>query len=123
MSVGSTLSTTQPRWPRTRPPRTWKTWTAASSSSCGERDHVGVGAVAEHHGLLLHGPAQRADVVAQPGRPLELQVLRRLGHPPFQLAHHLVGAAGQEVAEVLDDVPVLLLGVTRPTHGAEHLSM
>ncbi len=30
---GSSLSTTQPRWPRTRPPRTWNTCTAASSSS------------------------------------------------------------------------------------------
>ena len=29
----STFSTTQPRWPRIRPPRTWKTCTAASSSS------------------------------------------------------------------------------------------
>ena len=31
--TSSTLSVTQPRWPRTRPPRTWKIWTAASSSS------------------------------------------------------------------------------------------
>jgi hypothetical protein len=29
----STFSTTQPRWPRTRPSRTWKTCTAASSGS------------------------------------------------------------------------------------------
>ncbi|CAM5493507.1 hypothetical protein SGRIM128S_02209 [Streptomyces griseomycini] len=33
MVISSTLSVTQPRWPRTRPPRTWKIWTAASSSS------------------------------------------------------------------------------------------
>ena len=32
-STASTLSVTQPRWPRTRPPRTWKICTAASSSS------------------------------------------------------------------------------------------
>ena len=31
--ISSSLSTTQPRWPRTRPPRTWKTCTAASRSS------------------------------------------------------------------------------------------
>ena len=73
----------------------------------GERDDIGVGAVAEHHGLLLHGPAQRADVVAQPGGPLELQVVGRLRHPPLQLPDEVVGAAGEEVAEVLDDLAVL----------------
>ena len=46
----------------------------------GERDHVGVGAVAEHDRLLLHRPAQRGEVVAQPGGPLELQLARRPGH-------------------------------------------
>ena len=40
----------------------------------GERDDVGVGAVAEHDRLLLHRAAQRLEVVAQPGGPLELQV-------------------------------------------------
>ena len=33
VDTSSTFSTTQPRWPRTRPSRTWKTWTAASRSS------------------------------------------------------------------------------------------
>ena len=42
----------------------------------GEGDDVGVGAVAQHDGLLLHGPLQRPDVVAQPRRPL---VLLRVG--------------------------------------------
>lgn len=76
----------------------------------GEGHHVGVGAVAEHHGLLLHGPAQRCDVVAQPRGPLELQLLAGLGHLPFQLADHGVGAAGHEVAEAVDDVAVLVGG-------------
>ncbi len=33
MVSASVFSTTQPRWPRTRPPRTWKTCTAASRGS------------------------------------------------------------------------------------------
>ncbi len=36
----------------------------------GDRDHVGVGAVAEHDGLLLQRPVERAEVVAEPGGPL-----------------------------------------------------
>ena len=74
----------------------------------GEPDHVGVGAVAEHHGLLLHGSAQRAEVVPQPGRPLEVQLGGRLGHLSLQPADHLVGLAGHEVAERLDDLAVLV---------------
>lgn len=74
----------------------------------GERDHVGVGAVAEHHCLLLHGPAQGGDVVAQPRGPLELQLLAGLGHLAFELADHRVGAPGHEVTEAVDDLPVPL---------------
>ncbi len=74
----------------------------------GERDDVGVGAVAEHHGLLLHGAAQRPDVVAQPRRALELQLLCGLRHLALELPDEVVGAPGQEVAEVLDDVAVLV---------------
>ena len=42
----------------------------------GEGEHVGVGGVAEHDGGLLQGPVERADVVAQPGGPLEVQLGR-----------------------------------------------
>ena len=71
-------------------------------------DDVGVGAVTEHDGLLLHRPAQGVDVVAQPGRPLEIEILGSRGHIPFELMDQLVGAAGQEVAEVTDDASVLV---------------
>ena len=43
----------------------------------GEGDDVGVRAVTEDDGLLLQRPAERAEVVAEPGGLLELQVLRR----------------------------------------------
>ena len=41
----------------------------------GQRDHVGVGAVAEHHRLLLERLLDRAEVVAQPGGLLEVERL------------------------------------------------
>ena len=74
----------------------------------GERDDVGVGAAAEDDGLLLQRPPQRADVVAQPRRGLEVQLLRCRAHPILQLAHEPVGAPGEEVTEVFNDVAVLL---------------
>ena len=88
----------------------------------GERDDVGVGAAAEDDGLLLQRPPQRADVVAQPRRGLEVQLLRCRAHPILQLAHEPVGAPGEEVAEVFNDA-ACSSALTRPTHGAEHLSM
>ena len=42
----------------------------------GERHHIGVGAVTEHHGLLLQGPAQRRQIVTQPGGTLEVELPR-----------------------------------------------
>jgi hypothetical protein len=116
------LSTTQPRWPRIRPPRTWKTWTAASSASSANAITSASVPSPSTTDWLLHRPAQRPDVVAQPGRPLELHLLGRGGHLPLQPADHGVGLPRHEVAEVVDDPPVLLAS-TRPTHGAEHLPM
>ena len=49
----------------------------------GQRDHVGVGAVAEHDGLLLQRPGQRAEVVAQPGGLLEVERLGGGVHLPL----------------------------------------
>ena len=89
----------------------------------GERHHVGVGAIAEHHRLLFQRPLQRGDVVAQPGRPLEVELLGGVVHLLFHVARQPVGLARQEVAEVEHDLPVLPHAVTRPTQGAEHLSM
>ena len=80
----------------------------------GERHHVGVGAVAEHHGLLLHGPLHGGDVVPQPGSPLEVQQFGGLVHLLFHVTDQPVGLAGEEVAEVLDDLPVFVCG--HPPH-------
>ncbi len=41
----------------------------------GQGDHVGVGAVAEHHGLLLQGAVDGTEVVAQPGGALEVELV------------------------------------------------
>ena len=75
----------------------------------GERDHIGVGAVAEHHGLFLERAFERTEVVAQPRRPLEVEFTGRRGHPLFEFPGEPVGLAGQEVAEVEHD-PAMLLG-------------
>ena len=97
-------STTQPRWPRTRPPRTWKTWTAASSSSSARANTSASVPSPSTTACFSIARSQRADVVAQPGRPLEVQLGRR---PPSSRARagatKRVGLAGHEVAEVLDD--------------------
>ena len=74
----------------------------------GDRDHVGVGAVGEHDGVLLHRLGERADVVAQPGGELELELVGGLVHLPLEALDVHPGLAGDERAEVLDDVPVLL---------------
>ena len=41
----------------------------------GQGDHVGVGTVAEHHGLLLQGTVHRGEVVTQPRGLLEVEGL------------------------------------------------
>ena len=69
----------------------------------GEGDHVGVGAVTEHHRLLLQRPPQRRDVVAQPRGPFEIQLLGGVVHLLFHLADQPVGLARQEIAEVHHD--------------------
>ena len=74
----------------------------------GEGDDISVGAVAEHDGLLLHRPAQRLEVVAQPGGELELQALAGLGHLALEPLHHQVGLAGHEIAEVVDNLSMRL---------------
>ena len=73
----------------------------------GERHHVGVGAVAEHHRLLLQRPLQRGDVVPQSCRPLEVELLGGLVHLVFHVARQPVGLTRQEVAEVEHDLSVL----------------
>ncbi len=74
----------------------------------GEGNHVSVGAVAEHHRLLLHGSLQRGQVVTQPRGPLEIELFGRRVHLLLQLSGKPIGLAGQEVAEVFHDLAMLL---------------
>ena len=76
----------------------------------GERHHVCVGAVAEHHGLLLQRALERGDVVPQSGRALEVELLGSRVHLAFHVSRQPVGLTGQEVAEVDDDPAVLFCG-------------
>src|SRR5699024_7182237 len=73
-------------------------------------DEVGVGAVAEDDGLLLHDLVDRLEVIAQTGRALELELPGGLLHLPGELPDHLVGVAVHEGDETVDDVAVLLRG-------------
>ena len=74
----------------------------------GERDDIGIGAVAEHHGLLLQRALERGNVVAQPRGFLEIErgcsVVHLLPHVPDQP----IGLARQEVAEVQNDLAMLV---------------
>src|ERR1700759_2487785 len=97
--ISSNLSTTQPRWPRTRPPRTWKTCTAASSSS--SANAITSASVPSPSTTACFSIARRSGL-------LDLQLVGRGGHPPLQLLDQPVGAPGEEVAEVVDDVAVLV---------------
>ena len=74
----------------------------------GERDHVGVGAVAQHHRLLLQRLGEGAEVVAQARRLLEVERLGGGVHLPLDAPGERGGVAGHEVAEVVDDLAVLL---------------
>ena len=58
-----------------------------------EGDDVGVRAVPEDDGLLLQRAAERAEVVAQPGGLLVLQVVRGGRHLPLEPLDHRLGLA------------------------------
>ena len=74
----------------------------------GQREHVGVGRVGQDDDALLQRPLQCPDVVAQPGRPLEVQVGRGLAHLALETAGEPPGVAGHEVAELSGQGPVLV---------------
>ena len=88
----------------------------------GEGDHVGVGAVTEHHRLLLQRPLERADVVAQPGGALEVEFGGRGAHPVFQLRANR-SVLPDRKSQKFTTISRCSSALTRPTHGAEHLSM
>ncbi len=89
----------------------------------GKGDEIGVGAVTEYDGLLLERLAQSPpDIVTQTGCGLEVEILGSLLHALFEIFDQLVRAAGEEVAEIFDDL-TMLLGADSPDAGAEHLSM
>ena len=116
----STRSATQPRWPRIRPPADVEDLHRHLERVLGQRDHVGVGAVAEDDRLLLQRLPHRAEVVAEPGG---LLVVLRLGggvHLLLDPLHERRRLAAHEVAEVVDD-PAVVLGADRADAGRRAL--
>ncbi len=73
-----------------------------------EREHVRVGAVAEHDRVLLRRALERGDVVAQPCRGLVLHRGGGLVHLALEPAHEPLRVARHEVAEVLGERLVVL---------------
>ena len=119
-------STTKPRCPRTRPPRTWNTCTAASRGSSAKRDDVGVRAVAEHHRLLF-SIARRSAPTSSRSRAALLEVKLGRGGP-----HHvLLEATGErgrcwpamKAQKSSTIARCCILARPGPTQGAEHLPM
>ena len=74
----------------------------------GEGEHVGVGGVGQHDRRLLEDPLERADVVAQAGGALEVELGGGRLHLSGQPAEEATGLTRHEVAEVLGDLAVPL---------------
>ena len=68
-------------------------------------------------GLALRYPFDRADLVADVGCPLELQLLRCRLHLGAQVAQHLLGAPFQEEDGLADHLGVLLFAAVRGAGG------
>ena len=74
-----------------------------------EAEDILVLEIRRHHPLLLHRRLEGGDPVAKPRGFLELEVLRRLGHPLSQQIQQFRLAALQEKNRVVDEFPVFLL--------------
>ena len=122
MSISSTFSTTQPRWPRTRPPRTWNTCTAASSSSSARAKTSA--SVASGSTIAVRSSARLSAAMSSRSRAAvsksssdEACFIRRSRRrtcpvlPPAMKSQNCSASARCSS------------GLTRPTQGAEHLSM
>ena len=110
VSRSSTWSTTQPRWPRTRPPRTWNTWTAASSSSSASATTSA--SVPSPSTTALLSIARSSAPMSSRSRAARSKSCAVGGglHLALEPRTKRRGLAGHEVAEVLDDRAVLLGG-------------
>ncbi len=121
--TSSIFSTTQPRWPRTRPPRTWKTCTAASSSSSAKADHVGVGAVAEHDASASPAPGAARAGRRAAGPPARTPARRPPPSSRARSARVYAAVWPAMKSQKSSTMRRCSSASTRPTQGAEHLPM
>ncbi len=84
-------------------------------------EHVRVRGVREHDRVALQGALQGTEVVAQPGRPLEVELGGGGAHLRLQTSGEALGVAGEEVGDVVDELPVLL-GAHPPDAGRRALA-
>ena len=83
----------------------------------GQRDDIGVGGVAEYDRVLFQGTVEGADVVSQPGGPLELQLGGGRSHLGLEASDVVGRLTCQKGAEVVDDGPVLICTDPPDTRG------
>ena len=100
--TSSTLSITKPLRPTTRPRRTKKTWTAASRSSSAMPITSTSSVRSATICCLAMALRTRVEPVAQPGGPLELELVGRLAHLLLEPVHDRVGVAVEEVDQLVD---------------------
>ena len=122
MVTSSTLSTTQPRWPRTRPPRTWKTCTAASSASS---------ANATTSASVPSPKTTACFSIARRSAPMSSRIRAARSNSSSADAAAISRSSRRIIRSVLpamkstksSTMARCSSAVTRPTHGAEHLPM
>ena len=117
VSRASTLSTTNPRRPPA--PADEEHLHGRLQVVLGEGGDVEVLGGGGHHLLALHGLADAGQLVAEPGRQLEVELLGGLAHLGLQPLQGRPGAAVHEGHEVLDDLagaPRGDLAHARPEH-------
>ena len=88
----------------------------------GQRDDVGVGAVAEHHGLLLQRPLHRPEVVAQPGGRSKSSA-SEAAYISFSMRRRNAVVCPPMKSQKSSTIARCSSAVTLPTQGAAHLSM
>ena len=85
----------------------------------GDADHIDVLVAVGHHLLLGDRLAHGGEPIAQARRPLELELARGRPHRGLEPLDDLVGVAGQEVAQLVDELPVRhLIDLTDARPGA-----
>ena len=112
----------QPRWPRTRPPRTWNTWTAASSSSWAKATTSA--SVPSPNTTACFSMARRSAPTSSRNRAARSKSSSdALAVISFSSRRISVSVWPAMKSQKSSTMPRCSSALTRPTHGALHLPM